>query len=90
MAALILIGVVGAAVWVFFDAPTRQLPRWWSAGVLALAVVMLPAYLVQRTKFRMPAPPGYPTPPGWYPDPLQESALRWFDGQRWGDAVRDS
>jgi hypothetical protein len=89
MAALVFLVVIGAAVWVFFDAPTRQLSRWWSAGVVAIALVALPAYLVQRTKYRMPPPPGYPTPPGWYPDPVQESALRWFDGQRWSDAIRD-
>jgi uncharacterized protein DUF2510 len=90
MAVLVFLAVLGAAVWVFFDAPTRQLSRWWTAGVLALAIVAFPAYLVQRTKYKMPPPPGHPSPPGWYPDPVHEKALRWFDGQRWSDAVRDS
>ncbi|MEV4256790.1 DUF2510 domain-containing protein, partial [Spirillospora sp. NPDC049652] len=27
------------------------------------------------------------TRPGWYPDPLGESKLRWWDGEAWTEAL---
>lgn len=37
----------------------------------------------------VPRPPPPPTPPGWHPDPYGRGRLRWWDGERWTDQVRD-
>ncbi|MFO7162663.1 hypothetical protein MHAS_01607 [Mycolicibacterium hassiacum DSM 44199] len=39
---------------------------------------------------RKPTPTAPPTgqPPGWYPDPHDASALRYFDGRGWTEHVQ--
>jgi hypothetical protein len=88
MAGIVLLVMLGTSGWVFFDAPTRDLSRWWSLGCLLLWVVAFPWYLVNRTGDRLPPAPDYGLAPGWYPDPIGRAQTRWFDGQRWTDAVQ--
>jgi uncharacterized protein len=33
-------------------------------------------------------PPGENVPPGWYPDPWRQAALRWWDGTAWTGEVQ--
>jgi len=42
--------LIGTAVWVFFDAPTRGMSRLWAVGVLVLWIVAFPWYLVARAR----------------------------------------
>ncbi|MGI5221872.1 DUF2510 domain-containing protein [Nocardia sp. CA-290969] len=60
--------------------------------VLLAVVVGLVGLVVALTKAgpsRGPAhPPVTATPPGWYPDQVDPSRLRWFDGHMWTDQLR--
>jgi uncharacterized protein len=35
-------------------------------------------------------PPGQQPPPGWYPDPWRQAALRWWDGNGWTGEVQQT
>lgn len=39
--------------------------------------------------FRVPPAARSATPPGWYPDPIRGSRLRFWSGDEWTDAVVD-
>jgi 4-amino-4-deoxy-L-arabinose transferase-like glycosyltransferase len=89
MAGVVAFLLVGTAVWVFFDAPERSLTRWWSLGVVALWAVAFPWYLVNRTK--EPLRPRLSLVSRRVGIPIlsaRRARTRWFDGQRWTDAVQ--
>jgi hypothetical protein len=56
--------------------PPRQFPRQ-----PLLPQVPPPGYRVSTAPVLMRAP----MPPGWFPDQLDRSLVRWFDGVRWTD-----
>jgi hypothetical protein len=56
-----------------------------AGGVLAVALLTglgLPP--VMRRLLDGSAPPDWPLPPGWYPDPAHPHGPRWWDGSQWG------
>lgn len=93
---LIFLAVIGTTAWVFFDAPTRGLSRWWAGGFLLLWIVAFPWYLVARRRVTpapahvsMPPPSQVPTGGGWWDiDPQDATRERWREGGQWTDATR--
>lgn len=77
---LIVLLVIGSAIWVFFDAPNHGESRTWALGFLLLWIVAFPWYLAVRS--RRTKEPALP-PAGWHPDPWGSGDLRWWDGQAW-------
>lgn len=90
---LLLLVVVGSAIWVLVDAPTRGLSAWWAAGTLFLWIVVFPIYLVQRGQ-APPTPRARPPAPAvpqgrWEPDPRNPERLeRWREGSTWTQQIR--
>jgi hypothetical protein len=69
MAALIVLVVIGTAIWVGFDAPARGLSWTWALGCLALWIVAFPWYLVERQRAPGRAPQRASPPPRTAPAP---------------------
>jgi hypothetical protein len=87
LGSFVILVVLGTSIWILFDAPNRDLSRWWALGALALWIVVFPLYLVERSKRQQrPATSSSPTspPPGWYLDPRGEGH-RWWNGKQWTD-----
>jgi len=93
---LALAGVIGFFVvlalpqgrWVPFGARLEPSGRWLQIRDVHPAFVA--AVEAHRSRpAAAPQPPAAPVtqPPGWYPDPLDGSRRRYWDGARWTDSI---
>jgi hypothetical protein len=55
--------------------------------MLVAGAVALTVFLVRRRKPTTTA--SGPVPPGWFPDPSDNTRSRWWDGQSWTDSLSD-
>jgi hypothetical protein len=62
----------------------RDLPTSAFVGIVYPAIVLG----VSVRHFRHPPDSDPPPPAGWYPDPAQPDAHRYWDGLQWTDSVR--
>jgi len=63
-----------------------------TAGALAGAIIgtrSVRKSLREEAEQKADAAHAEPEEPGWAPDPLLRHSIRWWDGQRWTDDVRD-
>ncbi len=69
-------------------------PFSWFLVVALLWIIGFPAYLITRPRYlalkASPAAPALTIPPGWKPDVTGRHESRYWDGQKWSDAVADA
>jgi hypothetical protein len=69
-------GIIAGAVAYAKVPETRTFIAYFVFGTVAPLLGILFAAMIQ------PAPQA-PQPPGWYTDPWEQAALRYWDGQQW-------
>jgi hypothetical protein len=98
---VVLLGVVGTAIWVDQDArkliaagaSKSQLgnsPLTWGIATILVWIIVFPWYLLKRRDIRREL--GIASGPlpdlGWYTDPTNALQQRYWNGQAWTEQIR--
>lgn len=83
---------IAAALLIAYDARGRRWHGWftwatWTALTVVFGLLVVPFYLVARTRSTKRVPGEIPA--GWYTDPRTPTAKRYWDGRTWTDHVTD-